>query len=55
MITDSARWSHAHGNRVVPSSWQATLSIFVCQVSRDGLRQRQACVSVAWFETCGEF
>jgi hypothetical protein len=25
MITNSARWSHAHGNRVVPSPWQATI------------------------------
>ena len=24
MISNSARWSHAHGKQVVPSPWQAT-------------------------------
>jgi hypothetical protein len=24
MLTDTSRWSHAHGNEVVPSRWQAT-------------------------------
>jgi hypothetical protein len=26
MLTDTSRWSHARGNEVVPSRWQATLS-----------------------------
>ncbi len=25
MLTDTPRWSHARGNGVVPSRWQATL------------------------------
>ena len=24
MLTDTSRWSHARGNEVVPSRWQAT-------------------------------
>lgn len=24
MLTDTSRWSHARGNGVVPSRWQAT-------------------------------
>ena len=26
MLTHNSRWSHARGNEVVPSRWQATLS-----------------------------
>jgi hypothetical protein len=25
MLTHTSRWSHAHGNGVVPSRWQATV------------------------------
>jgi hypothetical protein len=27
MTTEPIRWSHAHGNEVVPSSWQMTVGI----------------------------
>jgi hypothetical protein len=28
MLTDTSRWSHARGNEVVPSRWQATVGTF---------------------------
>ncbi|MFI7068001.1 alkaline phosphatase family protein, partial [Kribbella sp. NPDC050124] len=28
MLTDTSRWSHARGNEVVPSRWQATDDFF---------------------------
>ncbi len=27
MLTDTSRWSHARGNEVVPSRWQATVQV----------------------------
>ena len=30
MLTNTSRWSHARGNEVVPSRWQATLLVPLC-------------------------
>ena len=34
MLTDTTKWSHARGNTVVPSRWQATSGKRVGQVVR---------------------
>lgn len=40
MLTNTSRWSHARGNEVVPSRWQATLQWYVPQ------RQAECCQSL---------
>jgi len=40
MLTDTSKWSHARGNEVVPSRWQATQA---ADLRREKMLAQQLC------------
>lgn len=47
MLTHTPRWSHALGNRVVPSRWQATTTLISC-LTRGYQRPRHRLLDREW-------
>jgi hypothetical protein len=48
MLTDTSRWSHARGNEVVPSRWQATAVRATTRCSSTGQQPSVLLTFVLW-------